>query len=123
MSPKEPDPPLRRRDPRVEVPLLVQYRFSALEDFHTDYALNVSRSGIFIETSQVRPLGTRVYVHLTMRDGAHLLRGEGRVVRAADGGYAIELTGFDAEARAILDGLVRDALDKQGGAGVQSDDG
>lgn len=112
MDPQDQDRLHRRRDPRVDVPLLVQYRFSAFEEFRTDYAINVSRSGLFIETTEERPLGTRVYVHLTTRDSQHLLRGEGRVVRAAGGGYAIELIGFDAEARAILDGIVQEALSR-----------
>lgn len=108
------DPKNRRRDPRVDVPLLVQCRFGALEEFRTDYAINVSAAGLFIETAEDRPLGTPVYVHLTTRDGLHLLRGEGRVVRAAHGGYAIELVGFDAEARAVPDDIVREALARQG---------
>lgn len=108
----------RRRHPRVDVPLLVQYRFGALDEFRTDYALNVSVSGLFIATPEVRPPGTRVFVQLTTRDGAHLLQGEGRVVRADDGGYAIELVGFDAEARAVLDELVKEALARQGRGGV-----
>jgi hypothetical protein len=108
------DPPAnaanRRRHPRVDIALLVQYRFGALEEFRTDYALNVSRSGLFISTPEVRPPGTRVFVQLTTRDGKHLLQGEGRVVRNVDGGYAIELVGFDEEAHTILDGLVQEAL-------------
>jgi hypothetical protein len=100
----------KRRHPRVDIPLLVQYRYGALEEFHTDYALNVSRSGLFISTSEARPPGTRVFVQLTTRDGKHFLQGEGRVVRNADGGYAIELVGFDAEAQAVLDELVQQAL-------------
>jgi len=99
----------------VDVPLLVQYRFGALEEFRTDYALNVSVSGMFISTPEGRPIGTRVFVQLTTRDGRHFLQGEGRVVRAANGGYAIELHGFDAEARVVLDGLVQEALARQAG--------
>lgn len=102
----------KRRHPRVDIALLVQYRFGALEEFRTDYALNVSVSGIFISTSEVRPPGTRVFVQLTTRDGRHFLQGEGRVVRNATGGYAIELMGFDAEAKAVLEGLVQEALAK-----------
>jgi hypothetical protein len=100
----------RRRHPRAQLALLVQYRFGALEDFRTDYALDVSRSGLFIETKEIRPAGTRVFVQLTTRDGRHFLQGEGRVVRQMDGGYAIELVGFDAEAQAVLDGLVKEAM-------------
>ncbi|MFZ9886594.1 MAG: PilZ domain-containing protein [Myxococcota bacterium] len=92
------------------MPLLVQYRFDARDELHTDYALNVSQSGLFVATLTDRPAGTRVYVQLTTRDGAHFLQGEGKVVRSAQGGCAIELSGFDDEARAILDELVREAL-------------
>jgi hypothetical protein len=100
----------RRRHPRVDIPLLVQYRFGALDEFKTDYAINVSRSGLFISTKETRPAGTRVFVHLTTRDGRHFLQGEGRVVRNAEGGYAIELVGFDDEAQGVLDALVAEAL-------------
>lgn len=114
MDESDNDPSNRRRHPRVDIPLLVQYRFGSLEEFRTDYAINVSAAGLFIETTEARPLGTLVYVHLTTRDGLHMLRGNGRVVRAAHGGYAIELVGFDAEARAIVDDIVREALARQG---------
>src|SRR5688572_5299100 len=108
----------KRRHPRVDIPLLVQYRFGALDEFRTDYAVNVSRSGLFIATTEVRPVGTRVFVQLTTRDGKHFLQGEGRVVRNADGGYAIELVGFDADAHAVLDALVAEALLRGGAAGL-----
>lgn len=104
----------RRRHQRVSVPLLVQYRFGALEEPHFDYALNVSQSGLFISTTVERPAGTKVFIQLTTRDGAHFLQGEGEVVRSQEGGYAIELTGFDAEARGVLDDLVQTALEEQG---------
>ncbi len=106
----------RRRHPRVDVPLLVQYRFGALEELRTEYALNVSVSGMFISTTEAKPVGTRVFVQLTTRDGRHFLQGEGRVVRNADGGYGIELVGFDDEARAALEELVREALARNGPA-------
>ena len=100
----------RRRHDRVDVPLLVQYRFGALDEPRFDYALNVSRSGIFINCSEEHETGTRVYVQLTTRDGAHFLQGEGTVVRRTEGGYAIDLDGFSAEDSAVLDKLVGKAL-------------
>jgi hypothetical protein len=102
----------KRRHPRVDIALLVQYRFGALEELRTEYALNVSQSGMFIATSEPKPIGTRVFVQLTTRDGRHFLQGEGSVVRNADGGYAIELVGFDDEGKAVLDALVKEALAK-----------
>lgn len=104
----------RRRHARVDIPLLVQFRFGALEEFRTDYAINVSRSGLFISTDEQRPVGTRVYVQLTTRDGQHFLQGEGKVVRSAEGGHAIELVGFDERAQAVLEALVQEALARQG---------
>lgn len=103
----------KRKHPRVDVPLLVQYRFGALEELRTEYALNVSVGGMFIATQEKKPPGTRVFVQLTTRDGAHFLQGEGKVVRASDGGYAIELLGFDAEAQAVLARLVEEARAKE----------
>lgn len=104
-----------RKHPRVDVPLLVQYRYGPSEELHTEYALNVSVGGMFISTQDSKPLGTQVYVQLTTRDGAHFLQGEGKVVRCVDGGYAIELLGFAPESEAILEQLVNDAMAKQAG--------
>lgn len=112
MSASDDSAPQKRRHARVEVPLLVQYRFGALEEPHFDYALNVSQSGLFIATDVQRPVGTKVFVQLTTRDGAHFLQGEGTVVRLAEGGYAIELTGFDEEARQVLEELVQRVLEE-----------
>ena len=106
-----------RRHRRAQIPLLVQYRFGALDDLQTDYALNVSKSGLFIDTDESHEVGTRVFVQLTSRDGVHFLQGEGRVVRAGDG-CAIELVGFDDEAQAVMDQWVNQALAK--GQGRQS---
>ena len=98
-----------RRHHRAQIPLLVQYRAGPLEELRTDYALNVSQSGIFIDADVDYPLGSRVFVQLTTRDGNHLLQGEGRVVRIGQG-CAIELVGFDDDAQKILDGLVQNAI-------------
>lgn len=115
LAASEADPGPQRRHARVAIPLLVQYRFGPMEAPRFDYALNVSESGLFIAMSDARPLGTRVYVQLTTRDGAHLLQGTGTVVRTQEGGAAIELSGFDDEARGILQRLVEEACAQPGG--------
>ena len=97
----------RRRHPRVDLPLLVQIRYSASEAPRTVYAVNVSETGLFLDIDDGKPLGTRVFVQVTTPDGNQLLRGEGRVVRRlSGGGCGIELTGFDDSARAVLARLV-----------------
>ncbi len=102
-----------RRHHRAQIPLLVQYRAGPLDELRTDYALNVSQSGLFIDADVDYPVGSRVFVQVTTRDGEHFLQGEGRVVRVGQG-CAIELVGFDDDAQKILDGLVQTAIDNAG---------
>lgn len=110
----------RRRHARVDLPVLVQIRYTATEAARTVYAVNISQSGLFLDVDDGKPVGSRVFVQVTTTDGKHLLRGEGRVVRrphiassatepGQQGGCGVELTGFDAAARAILQKLVDDA--------------
>ena len=99
----------RRRAHRVDVPLLVQIRYAATEAPRTVYALNISARGLFLDVDDGKPLGTRVFLQVTTRDGRERARGEGRVVRRADGGCGIELLGFDDDARRVLQDIMRDA--------------
>lgn len=108
----DPIPPERRIAPRVRIPLLVQYRYGPFDDLRTNYAIDVSSSGLFITLEEAPPPGTQVFVQLTTREG-HLLRGEGRVVRTEEEGAAVELAGFDDQARAILEAVVAEALARQ----------
>jgi hypothetical protein len=98
----------RRRHRRIERPLLVQIRYTAVETPRTVYALNVSESGLFLDVDDNKPLGTRVFVQITSIDGTKLLRSEGKVVRKADGGVGVELVlegALKDQMRALLDSL------------------
>lgn len=99
----------RRRFQRVDMPLLVQIRYAATEAPRTVYALNVSAQGLFLDIDDGKPIGTRVFVQVTTRDGRERVRGEGRVVRRAGAGCGIELVGFDDDARRVLQDIMRDA--------------
>jgi hypothetical protein len=90
-----------RRFPRIEVPLLVQIRYSAAEPPQTVYALNVSEGGLFLDVDDNKPIGTRVFIQITSPDGLRMLRSEGRVVRKASGGTGVEL---------VLEGELRDEM-------------
>lgn len=92
----------RRRYRRVDVPLLVQIRYGATEAPRTVYALNLSERGLFIDVDDGKPLGSRVFVQITSRDGRERIRGEGRVVRRTGGGCGVELVGFDDDSKRIL---------------------
>jgi hypothetical protein len=99
----------RRRHPRVDVPLLVQVRALDEDAPRALYTLDVSAEGVFVKTEAMLPLQTRVRILVTTRDGAHVVQGDGLVVRHGADGYAVALTGIDAAARAVLERVVRDA--------------
>ncbi|MFH1807864.1 MAG: PilZ domain-containing protein [Pseudomonadota bacterium] len=111
-----------RRHQRARVPLLVQYRFSPVGDYLTDYSANLSRGGMFIVTDQPRPVGSILYIQFVTRDGSRIIRGQGRIVRSvAQGegaqeriGHAVEFLDFDADDTRFVEDLVQRALDEQG---------
>lgn len=99
----------RRRHRRVDVPLLVQLRYAATEPPRTVYALNVSERGLFVDVDHHKPIGTRVFVQITTRDGRERVRGEGRVVRREGEGVGIELGAFDAASSLVLQRIIDEA--------------
>ncbi len=106
------------REPRVAVAMLVQYRFDALEDFVADYSANLSTTGIFVHTDEPRRVGTTVYLRITLREGARLIEGFGRVARVVrergKAGMGIQFVNFDEDSMALVRRVVAESA---GGAG------
>ncbi len=106
------------REPRVSVAMLVQYRFDALEDFVADYSANLSTTGIFVHTDQPRKVGTTVYLLITLREGARLIEGLGRVARVAKDrgktGMGIQFVNFDEDAMALVRRVVAESVVEAG---------
>jgi type IV pilus assembly protein PilZ len=105
----------RRRYPRVPLSLLIQYRFDTLDDFLSEYSVNISIGGMFIKTDEVREEGSLVYLQFYLRNGAKLIEGLGKVVRAnppgsADeeiqAGMGIEFVNFDEESMRLIEQIV-----------------
>jgi hypothetical protein len=97
--------------------MLVQVRYGPHETPQTVYALNVSERGLFIELDERKPIGTRVFVQVTSKDGALRARGEGRVVRHESGGCGVELSGFAEADQKVLDAIVRAVIGSADGGG------
>lgn len=72
----------RRRHPRAEVDLLVQYRSDTFEDFVVAYATDVSEGGMRLASRTPLAVGAVVYLQLVLRDGTRLIEGLGRVAHA-----------------------------------------
>jgi len=110
-----------RRFQRARVPLLVQYRFSPLEEYQTDYSADLSRGGMFIYAEAPKPVGSLLYIQFITRDGARIIRGQGRIVRTSEAegpeerrGQAVEFIDFDEADMRFLDDLVQRSLELEG---------
>ncbi len=95
----------RRVHPRVELNVLVQYRFDSFEDFSAEYAEDLSMGGMFISTDDTREVGTHIYLQFTLQGGRRLVEALGRVARVIpgeDGGMGIEFVNLDDDSKALL---------------------
>lgn len=103
----------RRRWPRMEIALMVVFRFGRHEDLARHSTIkDISLGGVFIVTEQVRPKGTRVRLQLEFRDGS-VISAEGRIVRVVpteiavmkgvQPGIGVEFTQIDEESRRVLE--------------------
>jgi type IV pilus assembly protein PilZ len=113
--PNKPKGSERRRYPRVPLSLVIQYRFDTLEDFLSEYSVDISIGGMFIRTNEVREEGSLVYLQFYLRDGAKLIEGLGKVVRVNDpkqpgagtpSGLGIEFVNFDQASMELIQQIV-----------------
>src|SRR4051812_6245198 len=76
----------KRKAPRAELHILVQFRFATFEDFLAEYSIDISVSGMFLRTDPPRPEGSMIYLQFALRDGSKLIEGLGKVVRVNPAG-------------------------------------
>ena len=111
----------RRKHPRAPLHMLVQFRFDTLEDFISEYSMDISMSGIFIHTTEPRPVGTPIWLQFTLKDGSTIIEALGKVARMAppgagggSPGMGIEFESFDERTRDVLTRLVAKSIEKKG---------
>ncbi|NCA14613.1 MAG: hypothetical protein EBS89_10845, partial [Proteobacteria bacterium] len=62
--------------------LTINKEFESVDEFIQEYITNISRTGVFIKSSSVLPVGTEVRIHFTiLMDGIETIEGTGEVVR------------------------------------------
>ncbi len=100
-----------RRQPRLPISLEVAYRTAGA--FLVSYSVNLSKGGIFIETSQPLEPGERVSLKFDV-PGAGTLEVEGEVAWVRTGsldglpdGMGIQFDALDAEYGSVIDEMVR----------------
>ncbi|HUT79130.1 MAG TPA: TIGR02266 family protein, partial [Polyangia bacterium] len=88
-------------------------KFPNVETFIERYSPNVSRAGIFVKTSDPRPLGTPIRFEFQISDGTPVMRGLGEVawIRETDegdrpAGMGIRFLKLDARSQEHLDRVV-----------------
>ena len=102
-----------RRHERKSLPLLVQYRFNPIGDFHTDYSVNVSPGGLLLHMVAAPSLGATVHLQFIMRGEARVIQCRGRVLRVEKSDMpeapvraAVQFVDIDDEDCAALQSLV-----------------
>lgn len=108
-----------RQSDRLHHELLVAYR--TVDGFITDWAVNISRGGLFINSRNPQPVGSTVKLIISLPDQAFPFDLSGRVVRVNEvdnpanqvPGMAVEFIDVDEEKRARIERFVdrlREAL-------------
>lgn len=111
-DPSSKPPAVAPRPPRLEYELPVAYR--TVSGFVTDWAVNISRGGLFINTQKPLPVGTHVKLIVSLPGTEFPFDMTGRVTRVNEShaannqvpGMAIEFVGVDEEKRIRLEEFV-----------------
>ncbi len=73
-----------QRAPRIPFARQVEVRFEEFDEFVTEYARDLSLSGMFLHTSRPHPPGSSFQFEFEIEGGQPLIRGVGEVVWARD---------------------------------------
>jgi uncharacterized protein (TIGR02266 family) len=76
----------RRSSPRIPVVVPISCRYASVLDFVETQSLNISITGMFIETDTPATVGSRIQFDFSLADGFTLLAGMAEVVRVVEGG-------------------------------------
>ena len=106
--------PSGRRHQRLHHELLVAHRYSSVQGFITDWATNISRGGIFINTRKPQPVGSVIRLIISLPDAAFPFELTGRVTRVNEfdnpanevPGMAVEFLDVDEDKRTRIERFV-----------------
>lgn len=96
------------RDPRAGVIAPVRYRYESIIDFIESQSMNISRSGMFVATTNAVSPGSTIEFEFGLTDGFALLRGTAEVVRISQTppGMGVRYLQVDDASRKLIDRIV-----------------
>jgi uncharacterized protein (TIGR02266 family) len=97
------------RAPRAIVIVPVRCKFESIIDFVETQSVNISRTGMFLHSSEVVPAGTVLDLEVALSDGLSLLKGKAEVVRVSPGppaGLGVRFLHLDAASQKLVDRIV-----------------
>jgi hypothetical protein len=93
----------RRATPRVSVRFLVQHQSSPDEGFEVDYATDLSRGGLFINTRKALPPQSTVHVQFAPAKDARLVSAFCRVTHVTPQGVGAQFVSLDEDGARLID--------------------
>ncbi len=98
-----------RKHARVGEKLVVCAKYGKVDEFVEQITENISRGGIFIESTQIYPKGTLLKFEIKLKSGKSVMRGEGRVVWSREArpdgtsaGMGVKFTAMSKSSKALL---------------------
>lgn len=87
--------------------LTINKEFDSFDAFIQEYVTNISRSGVFIRSKSVLPVGSEVNLCFTIiAEDIQSVEGLGEVVRVEEGGMGVVFRELTAHSRGLVDRLL-----------------
>ena len=94
-------------DKRREERVTINKEFESFDAFIQEYVTNISRTGVFIRSSNPLPIGTRVNLHFTIiMDDIETIEGVGEVVRSEKDGMGVVFRELSGYSKNLIDKLL-----------------
>ena len=101
--------PTSMRSARAQVVVPVRCKFDSIIDFVETQSVNISRTGMYLTTTEVVPVGTVLELEVGLADGMSLLKGKAEVVRvgtSAPAGLGVRFVELDPASQRLVDRIV-----------------
>ena len=105
------------KDPKAAKEVLVSAAFADFDEFLMSYTNDVPGGGLFVETTNSPPLGSRVRLYFTLKESKlPILEGEGEVVsvqredQESVGGMVIKFFNLNDKSKQLLNRLIKNFL-------------